>query len=110
MGHHVIFCDVCMQLVLNETLVGIGYLLNGFMILNVINHNYNQDYFSLITSSDYVDVNVWHARLGHIGQDITHRLFREGYLGSLDKIELSICESCLVRKTIRKPFGKGTRA
>ena len=63
MGYHVIFHDVCMQLVLNETLVGTSYLLNGFMILNVINQNYNQDCFSLITSSEPVDVNVWHARL-----------------------------------------------
>ena len=59
MGYHVIFHDVCMQLVLNKTLVGTGYLLNSFMILNVI----NQNYFSLITSSDSVDVNIWHARL-----------------------------------------------
>ena len=63
MGYHVIFHDVCMQLVLNKTLVGTGYLVNGFMILNVINQNYNQDYFSLITSSNSVDVNIWHARL-----------------------------------------------
>ena len=69
-----IFHDVCMQLVLNETLVRTVYLLNGFMILNAINQNYNQDCFSLITSSDSVDANVWHARLGHIGQDIMHRL------------------------------------
>ena len=38
-----------------------------------------------------------------------HRLSREGYLGSLDKIELPICESCLAGKTTRKPFGKETR-
>ena len=76
MGYHVIFHDVCMQLVLNETLVETSYLLNGFMILNVINQNYNQDCFPLITSSDSVNVNIWHAILGHIGQDIMHRLSR----------------------------------
>ena len=57
-----------------------------------------------------MDVNIWHARPGHIGQDRMHRLSREGYLGSLDKIELLICESCLAGKINRKPFGKGTRA
>ena len=58
-----------------------------------------------------MDANVWHARLRHIGQDIMYPLFGEGYLCSLDKIELSICESCLARKkTTRKSFGKGTRA
>ena len=36
--------------------MGTSSLLNGFMILNVINYNYNQD--SLITSSDSMNVNV----------------------------------------------------
>jgi len=32
-----------------------------------------------------------------------------GLLGDLDKVEMSTCEYCLAGKTIRKPFGKGTR-
>ena len=56
------------------------------------------------------DVEVWHARLSHIGQSRTNRLAKEGLLGTLDKIELSTYEHCLVGKTARKSFGKGTRA
>ena len=52
---------------------------------------------------------VWHARLSHIGQSRMNRLAKERLLGTLDKIELSTCEHCLVGKTTRKPFGKGTR-
>ena len=39
-----------------------------------------------------------------------NRLAKEGLLGNLNKVELSTCEHCLVGKTTRKPFGKGTRA
>ena len=38
-----------------------------------------------------------------------NRLAKEGLLGNLKKVELSACEHCLVGKTTRKPFGKGTR-
>ena len=55
-------------------------------------------------------MNVWHARLGHISQNRMNQLAKEGLLGSLDKVEISTCEHCLVGKTARKPFGKGTRA
>ena len=34
----------------------------------------------------------WHARLGHIGQDRLKRLAKAGLLGSIDKIDLPICE------------------
>ena len=37
-------------------------------------------------------------------------LAKEGLLGNLNKVELSTYEHCLVGKTARKPFGKGTRA
>ena len=61
-----------------------------------------------------IQINVnsvtWHARLGHIGRDRVTRLAREGLFGSLTKIDLFVCESCLMRKTCRKPFGKATRA
>ena len=39
-----------------------------------------------------------------------NRLAKEGLLGSLNKVELSTCEYCLVGKTTRKPFEKGTKA
>ena len=34
----------------------------------------------------------WHARLGHIRQNRLKRLAKVGLLGSIDKIDLSVCE------------------
>ena len=56
------------------------------------------------------DVNVRHARLGHIGQQRMNILTREGLLENLTKVDLSTCEHCLAGKTARKPFGKAIRA
>ena len=39
-----------------------------------------------------------------------NRLARENLLGQFTKIDMPTCEYCLAGKTIRKPFGKGTRA
>ena len=36
-------------------------------------------------------------------------LTRENLLGQFTKIDMPTCEYCLVNKTTRKPFGKGTR-
>jgi len=103
-----------MDIVFNSVCVGTGYLLNGFIVLNTELDGFNcsDGCFSLIASANNVnvDVNTWHARLGHIGQDRMNRLAREGLLGSFNKIELAICENCLAGKTTRKPFGKGIRA
>jgi hypothetical protein len=75
------------------------------------------DLFESSTSSTFViDCNMtissctWHARLGHIGKDRMARLVREGLLGPLAKVDLPICEPCLVGNSHRKPFGKAVRA
>ena len=47
---------------------------------------------------------------GHIGQDRLKRLAKSILLGSIDKIDLSICEQCLEGKAMRLPFGKAKRA
>ena len=45
------------------------------------------------TLRDYEnDVNVWHARLGHIGQQRMNRLAKEGLLANIDNVILSTCE------------------
>ena len=38
-----------------------------------------------------------------------NRLARKNLLGQFTKIDIPTCEYCLADKTIRKPFGKGTR-
>ena len=48
--------------------------------------------------------------LGHIGQDDLKRLAKVGLLGSIDKIDLSVCEQYLAGKAMRLPFGKAKRA
>lgn len=103
-----------MRLILHSVFIGIGYLLNGFIILYTYffsNNNYNSC-FSMITSSNVLnmDVNTWHTRLGHIKQDRINRLAREGIIVSLVNIQLPICECCLTGKATRKPFGKRTKA
>ena len=69
-------------------------------------------HFSLITSyaDENVDVNVWHMRLGHIGQQRMDRLAKEGMLGQIERVSLPTCENCLKGKMARKPFGTGTRS
>ena len=52
----------------------------------------------------------WHDRLGHIGQDRLKRLAKDGILGFIDRINLSVCEQCLAGKAMRLPFGKAKRA
>ena len=88
---------------------GSGSLVNGFIVLDIdydMLTSTNESCFSFITSSNSEndDVNIWHARLGHIGQDRMNRLAKEGLLGQLYKVELPIYEHCLVGKTVRKPF------
>jgi len=94
---------------LGITYYGCGFISDGFMILDLNYYNYDKS-FVLLTSSDDVDSIKWHARLGHIGQDRMTRLAREGLISNLAKVTLSICEHCLMGKSIKKPFGKATRA
>src|SRR5438270_549399 len=88
---------------------------NGFNISGFINGN-------LYVLNDSVSVPVllntdiafesmkWHSRLGHIGQDRMSRLVKSGLTGSLTKVTLPTCESCLAGKATRKSFGKARRA
>ncbi|XP_020112140.1 uncharacterized protein LOC109726761 [Ananas comosus] len=81
---------------------------NEDLDLDFINNNNNS---ALLVSSDIVSDSIkWHARLGHIGQEKMARLARECLLGSLAKLSLPPCESCLAGKACRKPFGKACRA
>ena len=81
------------------------------MDVDYVDFNNNAS-FSLVTSlyDHEVDVYIWHAKLNHISQDRMSRLVKQGLLGNLEKVKLSICEHCLKGKLTRKPFGKATRA
>jgi hypothetical protein len=94
---------------LGTTYYGCGFISNGFLILDLDYSSYDKS-FALLTSSDNVDSIKWHARLGHIGQERMTRLARENLLGNLAKVSMSTCEHYLKEKSIRKSFGKATRA
>ena len=99
------------ELSLGTTHYGSCYVLNGFIVMDTDYYECNLSY-SMITSShnSELDVNLWHARLCHIGQNRIDRLVKQGLLPNYDKVDLFTCEHCLTGKATRKPFGKGTRA
>ena len=103
-----------MELYLGTTYYGFGFILNGFMVLNIDNcvlSNTNDNYYSLTTTSRNTcdNVIIWHARLGHIGQERMNRLATENLPGQFTKSDVLTCEYRLAGKTTRKPFGKETR-
>ena len=105
------FEDNYVRIADKTTVYGYGHIMNGFMVLDTQCSNYNNNVsFSYLTesSNNNFDSCLWHARLGHIGQDKMNRLARDGLLGSNAKFELPTCEYCLQGKATRKPFGKGT--
>ena len=114
LGFQLMFNKGCVKVFLDNVYYGSGYVLDGFMVLDTTNIVLND------SSSIYVVGNsssvsntesiLWHARLGHIGQDRLNRLARAGLLGSLAKVELPTCEHCLAGKATRLPFGKAKRA
>ena len=69
-----------------------------FLILDI--EYYNNDSSVFLTSSDNALENsiIWHARLGHIGQERMTRLAREGLMGDLAEVTLSTYDHCLVGK------------
>ena len=113
LGYHLTFHSVSLKIFLNSILIGTRHLINGFIVLDTIldDSSYDTSCFSYVTSSsnNEIDAITWHARLGHIGQEIMYRLERKGMLVPLTKIELSICENCLAGKTTKKPFAKGIK-
>ena len=69
-----------------------------FLILDI--EYYNNDSSVFLTSSDNAFENsiIWHARLGHIGQERMTRFAREVLMGNLAKVTLSTYNHCLVGK------------
>ena len=69
LGFNLIFHDSVMELYLGTTYHGSGFILNGFMVLDIDNcvlSNTNDSYYSLMTTSRNTcdNVIIWHARLG----------------------------------------------
>jgi GAG-pre-integrase domain len=97
-------CGTSIKLYLDDVCYGYGYVSNDFIILDVVNImiSYNT-HFSLIShTNDNIDVNVWHMRLDHIGQQMMDRLAKEGLLGHLERVSLPTCENYLKEKNDKK--------
>ena len=96
LGFKIVFEQDCVKVLLENIVYGYGFLLEGFIILDTI--PINKTTYVFVTgnsSSSSVNDVKWHARLGHIGQDRLKRLTKIGLLGSIDKIDLLVCEQCL---------------
>ena len=110
LGFSIMFENGCVKILLDNIYYGSGYLLDGFMVLDTVNISMYDDTSIYVVGNSSVsndnDSVIWHARLGHIGQDRLKRLARAGLLGSLTKVKLPICEHYLAGKTTRLPFEK----
>ena len=80
-----------------------------FLTLITVLSNTINNYYSLMTTSIniYDNVVIWHARVGHIGQEKMNRLARENLLGQFTKIDRLTFEYYLASKRTRKKIWKG---
>ena len=51
------------------------------------------------------DIQLWHGRMGHLGQKGMEILLKKGCLGELKKTKMSFCEDCVIGKTHKVSFG-----
>ena len=112
LGFQFVFEQDCVKVLLDNIVYVYGFLLDKLIVLDTILINKTTSVFVTrnSSSSSFVNDVKWHARLGHIGHDCQNRLAKAGLLGSKDKIDLPVCEQCLVGKATRLPFGKSKRA
>ena len=112
LGFKIVFEQDCVKVLLDNIVYGYGFMSDGFIVLDIIPINKITYVFVIGNSSSSSSMNdvKWHTRLGHIGQDRLKRLAKVGLLGSINKIDLSVCEQCMAGKTTRLPFGKAKRA
>ena len=73
LGFSIMFENGYVKILLDNVYYGSGYLLNGFMVLDIVNVFINNDTSIYIIGNSNVsndnDSVIWYARLGHIGQD-----------------------------------------
>ena len=51
------------------------------------------------------DIQLWHSRMGHLGQKGIEVLIKKGCFGDLKKTEMSLCKDCVIGKTHKESFG-----
>src|SRR3954464_1405868 len=87
-----------------------GFNFSGFINGNLYVLNDSVSVPVLLNNDVASELMKWHSRLGHIGHDRLSRLVKSGLTGSLTKVTLPTCESCLAGNTTRKSFDKARRA
>ena len=94
LGSKIVFEQDYVKVLLDNIVYGYGFLSDGFITLDTIPINKTTYVFVIGNSSSSSSVNdiKWHARLGHTGQDRLKRLAKASLLGSMDKINLSVCK------------------
>ena len=110
LGYKWIFHDNCVDLYFDSSYFGSGYIYEGFFVLSAIYDCLKHSVSLAATHQKGDNVEIWHSRLGHIGQSRMNRLAKEGLLTNISKVEKTTCEHCLIGKTCRKPFGTSKRS
>jgi len=89
------FHNTEVKLVLETTYFGSGFLRDVLIVmdLDVGSFSLNVSFFLFASSQNCEnDMNIWYARLGHIGQNRMQRLAKEALLAHIDQVSLPICE------------------
>ena len=53
------------------------------------------------------DFELWHSRLGHLGQKAMKHLVKEGVIKADESVDLKSCKKCIMGKSKKLPFPKG---
>lgn len=81
-GYKLVFENDGLILSYNNIFVGFGRISDDFMILDIDSYahfSYTNDSSSSYITSFGINVNIWHGRLGHIGQKQTNMLAKERF-------------------------------
>ena len=105
------FYDTSVNLFSKTNYYGSGCWDNGFIVHDLVsNNNVGFSFMTSSSSSSDNDMNVWHSRLGHIGQQRMNKLTKESLLGPLKKVNLLTCLNCLKEKMIKKTIWKNNQS
>ena len=98
-----------MDLFYNGNLFGHAVLKRDFIVLDLDN-TYDKTSAALFHTLTLILNLLWHARLGHVGQDRMGRLAKKGLLDRLTRVKLPRYKPCLANKATIKLFSKAIRA
>ncbi|GJZ89563.1 zinc finger, CCHC-type containing protein [Tanacetum coccineum] len=80
--------------------VGLGYLSNQMLWLNIVNDNIASAFMSTSKLNDSI---LWHARLGQVHFKRMQDMSKDGLILSFD-MDTEKCKTCMLTKITKKPF------